>query len=131
MRKWQRMAARLGAGVLAALLAGCAAGGQGTGSAPGGVETAAQAETAEAGAPVAEPAEPPLRRLQCADEQAYFEIEYIDGEIGRLCVTDFTTGQRRVPCPADGCTHDTADCPAAVPWNNYGGVYVLDGETLL
>ena len=133
MRKWQRMAARLGAGVLAALLAGCAAGGQGAENAPGSAETAAQAETAEAeaGAPVAEPAEPPLRRLQCADEQAYFEIEYIDGEIGRLCVTDFTTGQRRVPCSADGCTHDTADCPAAVPWNNYGGVYVLDGETLL
>ena len=68
MRKWQRMAARLGVGVLAALLAGCAAGGQGAENAPGNAETAAQAETTEAGAPVAEPAEPPLRRLQCADE---------------------------------------------------------------
>ena len=40
MRKWQRMAARLGAGVLAALLAGCAAGGQGAENAPGSAETA-------------------------------------------------------------------------------------------
>ena len=100
MRKWQRMAARLGAGVLAALLAGVRRAVRARKTRPAAPKPPPKRKRqrrAHTGCRISRTGQTPLRRLQCADEQAYFEIEYIDGEIGRLCVTDFTTGQRRVP----------------------------------
>ena len=83
MRKWQRMAARLGAGVLAALLAGCAAGGQRAGSAPGSAETAAQAETTEAGADDTGAAQGgALHMLGQSDGRAFYQGQAAGEELG-------------------------------------------------
>ena len=127
MRKWQRMAARLGAGVLAALLAGCAAGSQRAENAPGSTETAAQAETAEAGvAPGGA-----LHMLGQSDGRAFYQGQAAGEELGRLWVTDLAAGQTAPACTLEGCAHDTDGCPAAYPWPGTSEVLALDGGWLL
>ena len=132
MRKWQRMAARLGAGVLAALLAGCAAGGQRAGNAPGSADTAAQAETAEAGADDTGAAQGgALHMLGQSDGRAFYQGQAAGEELGRLWVTDLAAGQTAPACTLEGCAHDTGDCPATYPWPGTSEVLALDGGWLL
>ena len=89
------------------LLAGC-------GGAPASGSTAEATVTAETAAAEAPATSAPIRVLQNGDEKQYY-TETTAGENEDMLqyhIIDLDTGEDTIPCDVEGCSHDTANCPA-------------------
>lgn len=113
----------------ALLLAGCTAA-PASGSTSSTTLTAETSATQEPALSTPAPAQS-LRPLRVGDERQYYMTEMLSGGLIRYRVADLTTHQTAVPCPIEGCAHDTADCPATFRRGECDGVYVLDDNTLV
>ena len=111
----------------ALLLAGCTA----APAAGSESSTAVTAETAVAQASTGNGE--PLRLLQHGDEKQYYRQESLGKDDSMILyhVVDLQTGEDTIPCDAEGCTHDSENCPAVTTQIPSYQPFVLNDSTLL
>ena len=73
----------------------------------------------------------PLRKMQNGDEAQYYAQQDTPSSLLVYHVVDLTTGENTIPCDVEGCTHDTADCPAVTDELPSAQPLVLDEDTVV
>ena len=73
----------------------------------------------------------PLRKMQNGDEAQYYAQQDTPSGLLVYHVVDLTTGENTIPCDVEGCTHDTADCPAVTDELPSAQPLVLDEDTVV
>lgn len=115
----------------ALLLAGCTADPV-DGSASSSTVTAETSTTQEAESTSSPPAPAqPLEPLRVGDERQYYMTDMFSGGLIRCWAADLKEHQSHVLCNAEGCTHDSLDCPAVFARGDMDRVFVLDEDTLV
>ena len=115
----------------ALLLAGCTAAPAASGEAAASAEPAPSPAAAENTEATATASTEPLRKMQNGDEAQYYTQQSTPSGLLVYHVVDLTTGENTIPCDVEGCTHDTADCPAVTDELPSAQPLVLDENTVV